>query len=141
MLYRSAKHSPEIAKSGYILHRKKKKQWAENIHLSYKFQGTRKILCQQEKQEQESTFSISQMGSVQPCLNTLPWQENSGIYTKSYLSLCHRIHLECFAEEPSGKRQTARQFYTVSDTESQGNAGYRGPKRGKNKMNNTESAG
>ena len=64
----------------------KKKQWAENIHLPYKFQGTRKILCQQEKQEQESTFSLSQMGSVQPCLNTLPWQENSGIYTNFLLS-------------------------------------------------------
>ena len=26
------------------------------------------------------------MGSVQPCLNTLPWQENSGIYTNFLLS-------------------------------------------------------
>ena len=26
------------------------------------------------------------MSSVQACLNTMPWRENDGIYTKSYLS-------------------------------------------------------
>ena len=41
----------------------------------------------------------------------------------------------------SGKRSRIPQFYAVSDTESLEKAGFWGPKRGRNKMNNTESAG
>ena len=41
----------------------------------------------------------------------------------------------------SGKQSRIPQFYAVSDTESLEKAGFWGPKRGRNKMNNTESAG
>ena len=66
MLYRSAKHSPEIAKSGYILHRKKETMGRKHSFV-LQIPGHQKILCQQEKQEQESTFSISQISRVKPC--------------------------------------------------------------------------
>ena len=86
------------------------------------------------------------MSSVQACLNKMPWRENDGIYTKSYLST---IEDTCAIEStlnalPTSHPENAKQpdsfilYLTRNHKEMQD---IEVPKEGKNKMNNTESAG